>query len=192
MNAEQKTMRNNQGFTLIETIMVITLLGIVAAIIAIPLSQGVKGWFQATSREGISQSGRIAIERMAREIRNTARTAANNPCISTATATSFSFSDLSGDLTNCNSITFCVSSNQITCAIAGSYLLRTDASATAVLADNIQNPPLFTLFTYYDGNNAPTAVATNIRRLSIEIVSTQGGEIVRKYNEVYLSNMKGY
>ena len=137
-------MLNTKGFTLIETIMVITLLGIVAAIIAIPLSQAVTGWFQSTSREGISQSGRLAIERMARETRNTAKRANNTPCISTAIATSFSFSDLSGDLTNCNSITFCISSNQTTCALTGSYLLRTDAATTAVLADNIQNPPLFT------------------------------------------------
>ena len=50
-------MNNNKGFTLIEMIMVITLLGIVAAIIAIPFLQGVKGWFDATTREGITQSG---------------------------------------------------------------------------------------------------------------------------------------
>ncbi len=182
-------MQNHKGFTLIEMIMVIMLIGIVAAIIAIPLSQGVKGWFQATSREGISQSGRIAIERMAREIRNTARKSDNNPCISTATATAFIFSDLNGNLTTCASITF---------SLSGTKIQRTDTVAQD-LVDNVSSLTI----QYYDSNNqcmlaqpncpAPIGVTiNNIRRLSIEIVSTQGGETVRKYSEVYLSNMKGY
>ena len=175
-------MNNNKGFTLIEMIMVITLLGIVAAIIAIPFLQGVKGWFDATTREGITQSGRIGIERMTREIRNTARTAANAPCISAVALTSFTFSDSSGDLTNCNSITF---------SLSGTNLLRCPDPACATqftLADNVT---LLT-FTYYDANNTPGASAANTRRISIEIESTKGGETLRKYSEVYLSNMKGY
>ncbi|MDP2683407.1 MAG: prepilin-type N-terminal cleavage/methylation domain-containing protein [Deltaproteobacteria bacterium] len=182
-------MQNHKGFTLIEMIMVIMLIGIIAAAIAVPLSQGVKGWFQATSREGITQSGRIAIERMAREIRNMARTAANNPCILTATATSFSFSDSSGNITTCNTIQFSWA------GVAGNPIMR----GADTLADNVSSMTI----QYYDSNNqcmlaqpncpAPIGVTINtIRRLSIEIASTQGGETVRKYSEVYLSNMKGY
>lgn len=172
-------MKNNKGFTLIEMIMVITLLGIVAAIIAIPLLQGARGWFDATTREGITQSGRIGIERMTREIRNTARTATNTPCISSAIATSITFSDATGNLVACNSITF----NQV-----GNTIQRTDASGTSNLADNVTS----LAFTYYDSNNAQTVVAANVRRVAIEITSTKGTETLRKYNEVYLSNMKGY
>src|SRR3990170_1632234 len=155
-------MNKNKGFTLIEMIMVITLLGIVAAIIAIPFLQGVKGWFDATTREGITQSGRIGIERMTREIRNTARTAANAPCISAATSTSFSFSDSTGNLVACNSITF---------SQAGAGVPYTIQRNTVDLADNIQ---LLT-FTYYDASNTPGASAANTRRISIEIESTKGG-----------------
>src|SRR3989344_3293103 len=164
-------MNNHKGFTLIEMIMVITLLGIVAAIIAIPLLQGARGWFDATTREGITQSGRIGIERMTREIRNTARKSDNTPCISAALATSFTFSDMSGDLTACNTITF-------SWAGAGNPIIR----GADTLADNIQT----LAFTYYDSTNAVTAVAANIRRISIEIESTKGSETLRKYNEVYL------
>jgi|SRR3989344_3441031 len=186
-------MNNNKGFTLIEMIMVITLLGIVAAIIAIPLLQGVKGWFDATTREGITQSGRIGIERMTREIRNTARVDSVTalcavppcPCISSATATSFSFSDISsGDTTLCNFITF-------SWAGAGNPIML----GADTLADNVNSLTI----KYYKSDNSwinedPISAANRllIRRLSIEIVSTKGGETLQKYNEVYLSNMRGY
>src|SRR4030067_3602533 len=104
---------DSKGFPLIELVMVITLLGIIGGIIALPLMVGTKGWFEATTREGITESGRIAIERMMREIRNTARKADNTPCISVPAATSFSISDLNGDLVNCNSITFNLSGTNI-------------------------------------------------------------------------------
>lgn len=175
---------DSKGFTLIEMVMVITLLGIIGGIIALPLYQGTKGWFEATTREGITESGRIAIERMMREIRNTARVdsvtalcaAPPCPCISTATATSFAFGS---DPANCASINF---------SRAGAVVPYTIQRNTVDLADNIQ---LLT-FTYYDANNTPGASAANTRRISIEIESTRGGEILRKYSEVYLSNMKGY
>lgn len=164
---------NKRGFTLIELVLVITLIGIIAGVITLPLVEGVTVWFQAITREGITESGRIAIERMTREIRNTRRTAANNPCISSATATSFVFSNYSSDC-----------SNSITFDISGTNIRRSGIN----LADNVQ----FLEFRYYDGSNVTTGVLANIRRVSIEIVSTRGGETARKYSEVYLSNMKGY
>ena len=167
---------NNKGFTLIEMVMVITLLGIIGGIIALPLYQGTKGWFEATTREGITESGRIAIERMMREIRNTARTAANAPCITTATATSFVFGD---DPANCASINF---------SRAGAVAPYTVQRNGVDLGNDVNS----LTFTYYDNTNVPTAVVANVRRVDIEIVSTQGGETMRKYSEVYLSNMKGY
>jgi len=178
-------MNNHKGFTLIEMIMVITLLGIVAAIIAIPLLQGARGWFDATTREGITQSGRIAIERMTREIRNTARRADNTPCIAEATVTAFEFSDASGDLANCNVLS---STNFIRFSRIGAGVPYTIQRNGVDLVDNVQSLTI----TYYNSTNGVPAATTDIRRLSIEIISTKGGEILRKYNEVYLSNMKGY
>ena len=174
-------MNNNKGFTLIEMIMVITLLGIVAAIIAIPLLQGARGWFDATTREGITQSGRIGIERMTREIRNTARTAANNPCILSAAVNSISFSTVS----DCSS--------PITFSLSGTNIQRVNGG-TFNLADNVTSIDI----NYYNSSNgviARPAIAGDlptIRRISIEIVSTKGSETLRKYSEVYLSNMRGY
>jgi prepilin-type N-terminal cleavage/methylation domain-containing protein len=173
---KDENMLNRRGFTLIEMVMVITLLGIIGGIIALPLYQGAKGWFEATTREGITESGRIAIERMMREIRNTARTAANAPCVTTATATSFVFGD---DPANCASINF---------SRAGAVTPYTVQRNGVDLANDVNSLTI----SYYDSNNAVTAVVANIRRLSIEIESISGGQTMRKYSEVYLSNMKGY
>lgn len=172
-------MMDNKGFTLIEMVMVITLLGIIGGIIALPLYQGATGWFEATTREGITESGRVAIERMMREIRNTARKADNTPCISAATATSFSFSDVNADIVNCNSVNF---------SRAGAVAPYTVQRNGVDLANDVNS----LAFTYYDNTNVPTAVVANVRRVGIEIVSTSGGETLRKYSEVYLLNMKGY
>lgn len=193
-----KVMRNHKGFTILEMIMVILLIGIVAAIIAMPLSQAVKGWFQATSREAASQSGRIGIERMAREIRNTARIdSASNPavcpttscttspcycpCISTATATSFTFSNESGNLTTCADTTF-------SWAGPGNSIMR----GADTLADNVTQ---FNITYYNSANTAFNPTTADLRakicRISIEITSTQGGETLRKYEEIYLANMRG-
>lgn len=180
-------MNKSKGFTLIELVMVITLLGIIAGVIALPLMEGTRGWFEATTREGITESGRIAIERMMREIRNTARKADNTPnCISVANAQSISFSDFSGNLTTCNSITFTLSAPNIT---------RTDASGTS---SNLVNDVTSLDIKYYSRTNVEMTRPvifpniTSITRVSIEIESTKGGETTRKYSEVYLPNAKRY
>ena len=130
-----------------------------------PLAEGVKGWFYVTVREDISQSGRVAMERMLREVRNTA-----SDCITTATATTFVFGT---DLSDCNAINF---------SLAGATIERNGVD----LADNVQS----LAFTYYDANNdTPVADTANIQRVAIEIVSINSGETTRKYSEVYLANM---
>ncbi len=56
------------------------------------------------------------------------------------------------------------------------------------LADNVT---LLNIL-YYDSSNNIAGTLSSIRRLSIEIESTKGGESLRKYSEVYLANMRGY
>lgn len=162
--------------------MVITLLGILAVVIALPLIEGVRGWFTVNTRAGIADSGRVAMERMVREIKNleTAEGTSEppSPCIApTASATTLSFSDADGDLTNCNSTTF---------TLSGSQIQRNGAP----LADNVQS----LTFRYYDAGNTPMSPPTiaSIRRISIEIVAEKGGEVRRDYSEVSLPNMRSY
>jgi prepilin-type N-terminal cleavage/methylation domain-containing protein len=170
---------DKKGFTLIEIVMVIILLGILGAIIGIPLIQGARGWLAATTRIGITESGRVAMERMVREIRNMETKEGTSeppsPCIATATASTLQFSVADGDLTNCNSINF---------SLSGSEIQRNGTT----MAKDIQSLTI----SYYDNNNSSTATIADIRRLSIEIVAEKGGETKREYSEVYLQNTRGY
>lgn len=58
------------GFTLIELIIVITLLGIISLVTVGFISSSVQGFADLTRRDQLSAAARIAVERMAREVRN--------------------------------------------------------------------------------------------------------------------------
>ncbi len=169
--------------------MVITLLGTLAAVIALPLIQGVKGWFAVSTKAGIADSGRVALERMVREIRNIETkeiaiepTEPPSPCIAaTVAATTLPFSDAEGDLANCNTTTFTFSGSQI------------ERNGTT-LANNVQS----LTFGYYDSANTPLTppltlpMIATMRRISITIVAEKGGVVRTEYSEVSLPNMRSY
>ena len=58
------------GFTLVELVMVIVLLGIVAGILAPIISQSVTAYSDTQARSNLTAKGRIALERLAREMRH--------------------------------------------------------------------------------------------------------------------------
>jgi MSHA biogenesis protein MshO len=63
-------MRRPGGFTLVELIVVITLIGVVATLIAVPLIQPVKGFSDVVRRAAMSDALDNALRRVAREARN--------------------------------------------------------------------------------------------------------------------------
>lgn len=60
---------NSKGFTLIEMVMVILLLGIIAGVATMVLLEGSKGWLAIGPRKDALWEARMSIERMVREAR---------------------------------------------------------------------------------------------------------------------------
>jgi len=81
-----KLTKNQQGFTLVELVTVIVILGVLATSITSFLRFGTKSYTDASDREALISSARFVIERLNREVRNalpnSIRTiGANNQCL---------------------------------------------------------------------------------------------------------------
>lgn len=84
-----------RGSTLIELIITIIVVGVIAGIVGAVMLQGVRAFMAQDTKASITSQGRLAIERMARDIRLIrSRTAADIPVMA---ATTLSFVDMSGN-----------------------------------------------------------------------------------------------
>jgi prepilin-type N-terminal cleavage/methylation domain-containing protein len=84
------------GFTLVELIVVIVVLGIVASMGAIVIRDGMLGYLRGREMTSADWQGRLALERIARELRDVAPSAGGVDNISAAScgSTGFAFSDI--------------------------------------------------------------------------------------------------
>lgn len=86
-------MKEHRGFTLIEVIMVIVIVGIIAGLAAMMISQGVRAYSDEVIRSDVHYQARLAMERMAREI----RMIRSRTDIAAMTATNLVFTDVAGN-----------------------------------------------------------------------------------------------
>ncbi len=144
-----------QGFTLIELVIVIIIIGIVAGVSSMMIAQGVTGSQGAEQQDAIAWQTRVALSRMEREI----RTADPNK-ITTATSTQFIFQDADG--------------NTVNYQLSGTQLLRN----SKVLADDIGS---FS-FLYYSKTGTTPGVPANIRYVLIIANITSDGQVGQTYH----------
>ncbi len=155
-----------QGFTLIEFIFVIMLLGIIAAISSQMLTQGVMAYFTATNVVDANWQGQLAIQRMMRDM----SIVRSSNDISTANTNTFSFTDING--------------NTVSYALSGSSLSLTYNSNALILADGLQS----LTFQYYDKNGAITATNNLIRYVKMTLNFSYKNTIYAVISAVYLRN----
>ncbi len=139
--------RKQAGFTLIELLMSIVLISIIMVVVSRLYVQGVTSMLTSQNVTDATSQGRLAIERMVREIRGT-RSAAD---ISVMTASEYSFTDING--------------NSISYSLSGSSLMRN----TEILANGISS----LAFGYYDKNANVSTSSSTIAYVSITINVTQ-------------------
>ncbi len=142
-------MRQNKqaGFTLIEIILVIVIIGIIAGTASSMLGEGLNAFLTANNVTDADWQGQIAIQRMERDIR-AVRSAAD---ISTASTNQFAFVNNTG--------------TSITYTLSGSNLLRNSQT----LATGVQT----LAFAYSDLNGNSTATPSAIRFVSVTLNVTQ-------------------
>lgn len=154
---------NSKGFTLIEIIVTIVIVGIIGGIAALIITQGVRAYSDQAVRSDVHYQARLAMERMAREIR-TVRSRAD---VTAMLTNDLQFVDISGNTVRFN--------------LAGTDIQRSGA----VLASNISA----LAFTYYE-NDGTTAAATSatLWQIVISVTATRGAESVQMRTRVHPRN----
>jgi prepilin-type N-terminal cleavage/methylation domain-containing protein len=160
-------MKNIRGFTLIELIIVILIIGIIGGIVGFILLGTVDAWTFKFNRSDLLWDGRLAVNRMVRELREIK----NLTSVTTAGPSELRFVN--------------VDDADITYSLTGIDLDRTEAGTANVLAEDISD----LTFTYLDsiGNTIPAPVVapgtTDIRRIRIKLTLTKNGENVYLQSE---------
>jgi prepilin-type N-terminal cleavage/methylation domain-containing protein len=156
---------NSQGFTLIEIVITIVLIGILSGIAAMIILQGVRAYSDEQTRSDVHYQARLAMERMAREAR-LIRSCADIVGPANPSAT-LSFTDISGNLVMFN--------------VVGTTLSR----GADVLANNITSG---TPFRFLDNAGNQTTACPGIWFIEIAITDTQGSESLQMRTRVHPRN----
>ena len=144
-------LKKHAGFTLLELVMVILILGIIASMSFQLLFQSISGYFTSVNTTDANWQGQTAIQTMSRIIR-----AIRSPNdIQVATSSQLTFVNMNG--------------NTISYALTGNSIVQTRNNNNQVLADGISN----LTFSYFDKNGATTATLANIAYIKITINVTQ-------------------
>ena len=160
---------HSKGFTLIEVIIVIVIVGIISTVAAMIILEGAKSYTIEDSRSNLHYQTRLGMERMAREIRLIrSRTA---PDIPTMAANTIRYTDIQGI--------------QMGFRLTGTTLERTQDNGTTW-------QPLATgvtalTFTYLQQSGA-VATATTLWYVTIAITAQQGADTLNMSTRVYPRN----
>ena len=153
-------MRN--GFTLIELVIVISIIGIIAGVVGYILLATADAWTFKFNRAELLADGRLSMNRMVREIREIK----NRGKVTTATSSEFRFEN--------------VDNVDITYNLNSTDLNRTEDGTANTLAQDVSSLAV----TYFDSDGETISTpnvapgATNIRRIQIDLTITKSGENV--------------
>ena len=152
--------RGQAGFTLVELVITIVLVGIIAGTAGMLLIKGTQAYIEEDQRAAATSQGRLGLERMARDIRTIPQASAIVGPIANPSS-SLLFSDLTG-------LSIAYARNGAT-----GTLDRTEgAGLPVILADGVTTLE----FRHYDKVGALTMTPANIWQIRIDLTVTKGGE----------------
>jgi MSHA biogenesis protein MshO len=136
------------GFSLVELIVVIVVLGIVASMGATVVRDGILGYLSGREITNADWQGRLALERMTRELRNIASPNISNIAATSCGNSTFAFSDITG--------------TQISYTQSTTTLMRNGQP----LADNVTGLRFYCL----DSTVQPTTMPSNVYYVTVSMV----------------------
>ena len=168
---------NSRGFTLIEAIITIVIVGIISSIAALIILEGMKASSKEQNLSEAHYQARLAMERMAREIRLIRSQTAGD--IPTMAATDLIFCDVTG--------------KAVEFQLSGTALNRRESATCSpfawggwnALSSSGTNPMTFT---YLDSAGAGGATAANLWFVDINLTDTQGSESLQMRTRVHPRN----
>ncbi len=177
--------KGKEGFTLIEIILVLVIIGVLAGILIEPFRLGVKSYIGIETRADLTSQARAATNRVVREMRNIKKKANDKPNITSADATSITFVD-HRDTT----IRFYFDAGP------PPTVRREDINLAAdnILADKVSSLD----FRYFKGDN--TALTTfplsaadldDVRRILVILTMQEGTETVTMTGQAFLRDLRG-
>ncbi len=159
----------SKGFTLVEIVITIVIVSIIAAIAAAILLQGVQAYVAEGERSDVHYRARLAIERMAREIRLIRDQGTD---IITMTPSSLQFTDINGSNTG---FTW-----------AASTLYRWNGTGNDTLATGITS----FAFSYLQQDGVSAATPADVWYIDIALTSRQGAESLVMRSRVHPRNFQ--
>lgn len=136
------------GFSLVELIVVIVVLGIVASMGATVVRDGILGYLRGREITNADWQGRLALERMTRELRNIASPNFSNIAATSCGSSTFAFSD--------------ITATQISYTQSTTTLLRNGQP----LADNVTGLRFYCL----DSTVQPTTTPSDVYYVTVSMV----------------------
>jgi len=170
------TKRSNSGFSLIELVIVITIVAVISYTIAAFILSATRTWLFIKSRETALSQGRVTMERIVREIRRE-----RNPLLITI--------KLSNE---CEFVDIEDTANTINIKQSGTDLLYSVNDGTgavvSTLTSGLVNPGGL-IFTYLDSNEATAAQSRDIRLVKVKLSLFLGTQGVTLEDGVRLRNL---
>lgn len=163
--------RHSKGFTLIEMVITIVIVGIISGIAAMIILESMTAYSKGKNLSDVHYQARLAMERMTREIR-TVRQPGEIGTVAIGTITgnptsSLIFTDLTG--------------TNITYALGGTTLNRTPGGTLATGVTTLQ-------FRHYDDTNTLTTVAASVWTIEIFMTDTQGTDSLQMRTRIHPRN----
>jgi len=162
----------NEGFTLMEIILVLVLIGIMATVLIPTLQEGMQSYTATETRGDLTSQARQAASRITRELRNIQKEADNTPNISSANVSTVTFVD--------------VLDNTISFTLSGGTVQR-NSNALVEQVSNLS-------FRYFDVNNLELTGAftpNNVRRIMVTLTLAEAGQTVLVTEQAFLRELTG-